>query len=202
MMNEVGIKEKIKEFPFGSSTMLHYQTLYLLLHEFSHVFYQKNKECKHIANDTTQMILEKLRCDYEFVQTEEEMLKSFERVKDQIDWGYILRDCETLEERKQVVSEILDDFVDNQGLYDFLDRLLKGENRDYFEELNCDRYAFQNFIKGIDGRSLMPNSLISLHKILYIVFSAMDNMRILRSHYDDTVGKYDEDMHSYLVVRH
>lgn len=201
VMNDVGIKERTREIPVGSSNMLYYQTLFLLLHEFSHVFYQKIKECNHIASETTLMFLEKLRCDYEFLQTEEEMLKAFDRVKDRIDWEYFLRDCETLEERKQVVSEILDDFVDNQRLYDFLDRLLKGDNRRYFEELNCDRYAFQNFIKGIDGRSLMPNTLMNLHKLLYIAFSAMDNMRILRSHYDETIDENGEYMHSYMVVR-
>lgn len=202
VMNNVGIKERTREIPVGSSNMLYYQTLFLLLHEFSHVFYHNNKECKHIASETTLMILEKLRCDYEFLLTEEEMIKAFDRSKDNLDWGYILRDCETLEGRKQVVSEILDDFVDNHGLYDFLDRLLKGEHRRYFEELNCDRYAYKNFIKGIDGKSLMPNSLLNLHKLLYIAFSAMDNMRILRAHYDDTIDGYGENMHAYLVVRH
>ena len=38
VMNNVGIKERTREIPVGSSNMLYYQTLFLLLHEFSHVF--------------------------------------------------------------------------------------------------------------------------------------------------------------------
>lgn len=202
VMNEVGIKEKTREARIGCSTVLYYQTLFLLLHEYSHIFYQNNEKITQIANQTTFMNLEKLRYDYESIQTEKEMLKAFERVKDKVDWGYVLKDCKTEEERKAAINGILDQFLNNGTMCDFIDDLLKGGNRQYVEELNCDRWAFLQFVKGINAKKLMPNTKMALHKMLYIAFSAMDNLRLLRTYYTDCPTVSYGSMAASLTLRH
>lgn len=202
-VRELKLREVMTDNDHKSNDFIPVQVLYTLLHEISHEFYHQDEAIHDMATATTKKILQSLKGPYTELFTDENFEKALDRgdvknfIKSQIPEG------STEEEIRSIVEQYVSVYRYLSDMSAYIDQLLVDEDQQFLDEMTCDRYAFLIFLRWIKKQKLTPSTTATLHQVLYIAFSAMDNVKVLQTFCnppkEEKVMPYDPRQ---IVIRH
>ncbi len=190
-LERLRIEEVMKETRHETNSFRRYQVLFTLFHEISHEFYRRLDNCHVTATATSKKILQSLKGPYTEVFTEENFAEAMKR-KDVT--NFILSQIpegSSEEEMTRIVNEQVALYFYLTDLATYIDRLLNGDDKQFLDEISCDRYAFMIFMRWIEKRHIPSDKSSLLHDILYVAVNAMDNVKVLQTYCNPPRGAKD-----------
>lgn len=179
-LKRLQLREKLEEMEFETNSFIRYQILFTLFHEISHEYYRHYEKSHDIATATSKKVMESLRGPYTKVFTEENFAQAMMRddVKNFI-LSQIPEGCSD-EEMKRIVEEKVALYHYLTDLSTYIGQLLNDKDKQFIDEISCDRNAFVIFMRWAKRQRLPKDMTSLLHDILYLAMNAMDNVKVLQ----------------------
>lgn len=176
------LKERLEEMRHETNGFIRYQVLFTLFHEISHEYYRRFDRGHAIATATSKKVMKSLQGPYTKIFTPENFAEGMMRddVKD-----FILSQIpegSSDEQTRRIVEEHVAMYHYLTDLSAYIDHLLNDDDKQFLDEISCDRNASIIFMRWADKHSLTDDMTALLHDILYVAVNAMDNVKVLQTY--------------------
>ena len=185
------LKERMEEMGYETNGFIRYQVLFTLFHEISHEYYRQFSNCHATATATSKRVMESLKGPYTEIFTEENFAKGM--MRDDVK-NFILSQIpegSSDEEIKRIVEEHVALYHYLTDLAAYIDQLTSDKDKQFLDEISCDRNAFIIFMRWAKKRHLPDDMVSLLHDILYVAVNAMDNVKVLQTYCNPPRGNKD-----------
>lgn len=185
------LKERMEEMGYETNGFIRYQVLFTLFHEISHEYYRQFSNCHATATATSKRVMESLKGPYTEIFTEENFAKGM--MRDDVK-NFILSQIpegSSDEEIKRIVEEHVALYHYLTDLAAYIDQLTNDKDKQFLDEISCDRNAFIIFMRWAKKRHLPDDMVSLLHDILYVAVNAMDNVKVLQTYCNPPRGNKD-----------
>ena len=176
------LKERLEEMRHETNSFIRYQVLFTLFHEISHEYYRQFDRGHAIATATSKKVMKSLQGPYTKIFTPENFAKGM--MRDDVK-NFILSQIpegSSDEQTRRIVEEHVAMYHYLTDLSAYIDHLLNDDDKQFLDEISCDRNAFIIFMRWADKHLLADDMTSLLHDILYVAVNAMDNVQVLQTY--------------------
>lgn len=176
------LKQIMEDMKHKTNGYIRYQVLFTIFHEISHEYYRKYEESHATATATSKKVMDAIKVTYTEISTKNYNVKNIKK-KDVRNYilSQIPKGCSD-DERRRIVMENVEFYYYLTELSNYIDLLINDMDKQFLDELSCDRYAITSFMPWAERNLLPPEHITILQGILYVVVNAMDNVKVLQNY--------------------
>lgn len=185
------LKQIMEDMKHKTNGYIRYQVLFTIFHEISHEYYRKYEESHATATATSKKVMDAIKVTYTEISTKNYNVKNIKK-KDVRNYilSQIPKGCSD-DERRRIVMENVEFYYYLTELSNYIDLLINDMDKQFLDELSCDRYAITSFMPWAERNLLPPEHITILQGILYVVVNAMDNVKVLQTYCNPPRGNKD-----------